>query len=61
MYELEETQRFRPLIVELPPSPGENNHKILNSTKKPNAKSHKPRKRKKSLLLKPDEQREFYI
>jgi hypothetical protein len=61
VYELVETQRFRPLIVELPPSPGENHQKILNSTKKSNPKSHKPRKRKKSLLLRTDEQREFYI
>ncbi|CAF3208289.1 unnamed protein product, partial [Rotaria sp. Silwood2] len=65
VYELEETQRFRPLTVELPPSPGENNQEILNSSrsilKKPHIKSHKRRKRKNSLLLRFDEQREFYI
>jgi hypothetical protein len=65
VYELEETQRFRPLIVELPPSPGENNQELLNSTakmsKNRNLKSHKRRKRKKSLLITTDEQREFYI
>ncbi|CAF1361401.1 unnamed protein product [Rotaria sordida] len=65
VYELEETQRFRPLIVELSQSPGENNQEILNSTtnilKKSNIKSHKKRKRKDSLLLRFDEQREFYI
>lgn len=65
VYELEETQRFRPLIIELTPSPGETSQQILNSTKnmikKTNIKSHKRRKRKDSLLLRTDEQREFYI
>ncbi|CAF1643804.1 unnamed protein product, partial [Rotaria sp. Silwood1] len=65
VYELEVTQRFRPLTVELSQSPGENNQEILNSTtnilKKSNIKSHKRRKCKDSLLLRFDEQREFYI
>ncbi|CAF5118436.1 unnamed protein product, partial [Rotaria sp. Silwood1] len=65
VYELEETQRFRPLTVEISTSPGENNQELLNSTtsilKKPNIRSHKRRKRKNSLLLRFDEQREFYI
>ncbi|CAF1452888.1 unnamed protein product, partial [Adineta steineri] len=65
VYELEETQRFRPLIVEIPSSPGEYNQQGLNSTKsrtkKPNIKSHSRRKRKKSPLLTADDQREFYI
>ena len=61
VYELEETQRFRPLIVEIPPSPGENNGELLNTSKKNNIKSHQRRKRKKSPLLSTDEQREFYI
>jgi len=61
VYELVEAQRFRPLIVELPPSPGENHQPKLDSTKKIKHKSHQPKERKKSLLIKPDEQREFYI
>ncbi|CAF3641513.1 unnamed protein product [Adineta steineri] len=65
VYELEETQRFRPLIVEIPSSPGEYNQQGLNSTKsrtkKSNIKSHSRHKRKKSPLLTADEQREFYI
>ncbi|CAF0863611.1 unnamed protein product [Rotaria sordida] len=74
VYEVEEAQRFRPLIVELNSSPGERNQENLNSTttstntslirhvsKKDNIKSHKNRKRKKSPLTTTDEQREFYI
>ncbi|CAM4799223.1 unnamed protein product [Rotaria magnacalcarata] len=65
VYELEETQRFRPLIIELSPSPGDRNQGQSNSTtnmfKNPHTKAHKRRKRKGSLLLRPDEQREFYI
>ncbi|CAF1409141.1 unnamed protein product [Adineta ricciae] len=66
VYELEETQRFRPLIVEVPPSPGENIRRLINSTdnapsKQKNIKSHQRRKRKQSPLLNADEQREFYI
>ncbi|UJR15114.1 hypothetical protein I4U23_002079 [Adineta vaga] len=66
VYELEETQRFRPLIVEVPPSPGENIRRLIHSTnntpsKQKNIKSNQRRKRKKSPLLNADEQREFYI
>ncbi|CAF3417292.1 unnamed protein product [Rotaria socialis] len=74
VYEVEEAQRFRPLIVELTPSPGErnqdNNHSTATSlttsltrhgSKTDNVKSHKNRKRKKSPLTAADEQREFYI
>jgi hypothetical protein len=65
VYELEEAQRFRPLIVELPPSPGENTQEIRNSTatlsKKTNIKSRQRRKRKRSPLIRTDDQREFYI
>jgi hypothetical protein len=75
VYEVEEAQRFRPLIVELTPSPGEHNKDKINSTiaslttsstathisKKDNIKSHNKRKRKKSLLTSTNEQREFYI
>jgi hypothetical protein len=61
VYELEETQRFRPLIVEIPPSPGESNQELLRTSKKTNIKSHQRRKRKKSRLFRNDEQREFYI
>lgn len=50
VYELEETQRFRPLIIELPPSPGEQQ-----------AKKCRTKKRKQSPLLPSNEQREFYI
>ena len=56
VYELEETQRFRPLIVEVPPSPGEIRQEISNKSK-----TTKRRKNKKSPLLKAEEQREFYI
>jgi hypothetical protein len=65
VYELEETQRFRPLIIELPSSPGANTQKLLNSTAKLNKtinhKSPKRRNRQKSPLIRTDEQREFYI
>lgn len=75
VYEVEEAQRFRPLIVELTPSPGERNQDNPNSTtttslstsvaphgsKQDNTKSHKNRKGKKSPLTTNDEQREFYI
>jgi hypothetical protein len=77
VYEVEEAQRFRPLIVELTPSPGERHQENFNSTatttslitlpttnisKKDKNKSHKQkRKRKKSPLTSTDEQREFYI
>jgi len=56
VYELEETQRFRPLIVEVPPSPGETRQETSTKTK-----SNKRRKRKRSPLIRNDEQREFYI
>jgi hypothetical protein len=62
VYELEETQRFRPLIVELPRTPGENTQKLLKSNAKPaHRKSPKRRNRQKSPLIRTDEQREFYI
>jgi hypothetical protein len=61
VYELEETQRFRPLIVEVPPSPGEIRQEILNKSKTTKKKSNKRRKNKKSPLLRTEEQREFYI
>ena len=73
VYEVEEAQRFRPLIVELTPSPGERNQENLNSTitttsvntspmtNTSKTKSHKKRKRKKSPLTSANEQREFYI
>ncbi|CAF5096423.1 unnamed protein product, partial [Rotaria sp. Silwood1] len=71
VYEVEEAQRFRPLIVELNSSSGERNQDNFNSTttttltkhisKKDHIKSHKNRKRKKSPLTTTDEQREFYI
>ncbi|UJR31572.1 hypothetical protein I4U23_019059 [Adineta vaga] len=76
VYEVEEAQRFRPLIVELSPSPGERTHDNLNSTivttsvttspithlsKKDITQSHKKRRRKKSSLTSANEQREFYI
>jgi hypothetical protein len=76
VYEVEEAQRFRPLIVELTPSPGERNQENPNSTttttslatpptthitKKDHIKSHKKHKRKKSPLTSTNEQREFYI
>jgi hypothetical protein len=61
VYELEETQRFRPLIIEVPPSPGEDNLEILHKSKTTKAKSNKRRKHKKSPLIRTDEQREFYI
>jgi hypothetical protein len=75
VYEVEEAQRFRPLIVELTPSPGENNQDNIISTattslmtstkthisKKEHIKSHNKRKRKKPLLTSTNEQREFYI
>lgn len=71
VYEVEEAQRFRPLIVELTPSPGEHNQEKTNSTttsltrhtskKDYDTDSHKKRKRKKSPINTTDEQREFYI
>ena len=64
VYELEETQRFRPLVVELPPTPGENIRRLINSPPKSanqKKKSPKRRNRPKSPLIKNDEQREFYI
>ena len=75
VYEVEEAQRFRPLIVELTPSPGERNQENVNSTTTTTTTSlatlptahvtkkdtQKKRKRKKSPLTSPDEQREFYI
>lgn len=54
VYELEETQRYRPLIIQLPPSPGDQRAKI-------SSKKSKTKKRKASPLLQPNEQREFYI
>jgi hypothetical protein len=71
VYEVEEAQRFRPLIVELTPSPGERHQENIHSTsltnlpttnlsKKENIKSNK-RNRKKLLLTSNAEQREFYI
>jgi hypothetical protein len=62
VYEVEEAQRFRPLIVELTPSPGELNQENLNSTtikgslttlpktnisKKENIKSHQRKRKRK--------------
>jgi hypothetical protein len=75
VYEVEEAQRFRPLIVELTPSPGERNQENVNSTTTTTTTSlatlptahvtkkdtQKKRKRKKSPLTSPNEQREFYI
>jgi hypothetical protein len=77
VYEVEEAQRFRPLIVELTPSPGERHQEKFNSTtittslttlpttnlsKKEQKKSHQRKpKRKKSPLTSNNEQREFYI
>ena len=65
VYDLEQTQRFRPLMIELPLLSGENNQEILNSTtnttKSTAVKLHKTRKRKNSLLLGRDDHREFYI
>lgn len=66
VYELEEAQRFRPLIVELPPSPGERKTKKKHTSKKKtskktNIKSKKKGKRKKTPLIRFDDQREFYI
>ena len=62
VYEVEEAQRFRPLIVEMPRSSGEHTstkvHKQGAACTKTNIKS---RKRKKSPLTTADEQREFYI
>ena len=72
VYEVEEAQRFRPLIVELTPSPGERHQENVNPTtslttlptntlsKKEHSKSPK-RRGKKSPLTSMDEQREFYI
>ena len=73
VYEVEEAQRFRPLIVQLAPSPGEHHQESLDPTnvsttapaattvaKQDLVKSHKTRRRKKSLVS-ADEQREFYI
>ncbi|CAF1302347.1 unnamed protein product [Adineta steineri] len=76
VYEVEEAQRFRPLIVELTPSPGERNLDNFNSTIRTTSlgtssathlsktdiiKSHKKRRRRKSPLTSNDDQREFYI
>ena len=74
VYEVEEAQRFRPLIVELTPSPGERNQENTNSittsltkpltkhlSKNDSIESHKKRKRKKPPFTTTDEQREFYI
>jgi len=77
VYEVEEAQRFRPLIVELTPSPGERNQENFNSTatttttplttlpitniSKKDNNKSHKRKRKKSPLTSNDEQREFYI
>lgn len=72
VYEVEEAQRFRPLIVEISPSPGDRHQETLNPTtslttlptntlsKKENSKSPK-RRGKKTPLTSMDEQREFYI
>lgn len=72
VYEVEEAQRFRPLIVEISPSPGDRHQETINPTtslttlptttlsKKENSKSPK-RRGKKSPLTSMDEQREFYI
>lgn len=62
VYELVETQRFRPLIVEVPSTPGEN-HRQTNSTGKTQTRKSNlfSQKRKKTPLLRFDEQREFYI
>ena len=77
VYEVEEAQRFRPLIVELTPSPGERHQESINSTnlttsfptlpttnlaKKEPSKLHKRKsKGKKSPLTSNADQREFYI
>ncbi|CAF1330953.1 unnamed protein product [Adineta ricciae] len=76
VYEVEEAQRFRPLIVELSPSPGEHTQDNLHSavirtslstsstahsSKKDVGHSQKKRRRKKSSLTSANEQREFYI
>lgn len=76
VYEVDEAQRFRPLIVQLTPSPGEQQQDPLHSTtttslpasstmattsKSDPPKSHKKRRRKKSPWPSTDEQREFYI
>ena len=62
VYELVETQRFRPLVVQLPSSSGENiEERIEPTTKLSKFKPHSRRKRKKSPLIETEEQREFYI
>lgn len=73
VYEVEEAQRFRPLIVELTPSPGERhqdnqnstilrtNSSTMLSTTDPIKSQKQKRKRKKLPLNSNDEQREFYI
>ena len=74
VYEVEEAQRFRPLIVELSPSPGEKSPKTSHPSKSPSMpittdtssqqesnRTQKKQRRKKSSKAPTDEQREFYI
>ena len=65
VYEVEEAQRFRPLVVELSSSSGETNQEGSISTavqsKTTHIKSHKRHKRKPPLTGRVTEQREFYI
>ena len=63
VYEVEEAQRFRPLIVQLSPTSGEQTSTSLNAiepSSKKIKKNSKP-KRKKASNSTLDEQREFYI
>lgn len=71
VYEVDEAQRFRPLIVELSPTPGERQQENLNSTTVTNSLINLPTKidtaqkrqtkRRKTPMNSTDEQREFYI
>lgn len=65
VYEVEEAQRFRPLIVQLSPTSGEttsiSRNAIEISSKNKINKNKSKQKRKKSSNSTVDEQREFYI
>lgn len=66
VYEVEEAQRFRPLIVQLSPTTGEQNQQeTIHSSPSPissqSTNGSKKRRIKKPQRTSTDEQREFYI
>ena len=66
VYEVEEAQRFRPLIVQLSPNTGEANqqetiHSSPSPISSPSTNGSKKRRSKKTQRTSADEQREFYI